>query len=91
MKIRQTLIAAALTATVAVGASAAYLNEDIYSKVGSPATALNADEGVPQNLIALKADEGVPQNLVAINADEGVPQNLVAINADEGVPQNLVA
>ena len=53
--------------------------------------ALQADEGVPQNLVALQADEGVPQNLVALNADEGVPQNLVALNADEGVPQNLVA
>ena len=63
MKSRTSIIAAAIVATFAIGASAAYV----------------ADEGVPQNFVtALNADEGVPQNLVALNADEGVPQNLVA-------------
>ncbi|MBA3476860.1 MAG: hypothetical protein H0T52_00425 [Lautropia sp.] len=49
MKTRNSLIAAAIVATLSAGASAAFLN---------------ADEGVPHNLTALKADEGVPQNLV---------------------------
>ena len=55
-------------------------------------TAMKSDEGVPQNLVtSLKSDEGVPQNLVtSLKSDEGVPQNLVALKADEGVPQNLV-
>ena len=88
MKARS-ILTAALVATFAAGASAAYLSEDLYGTSRQPAVALQADEGVPQNLVALKADEGVPQNLVALKADEGVPQNLVALKADEGVPQNL--
>ena len=64
MKTRNSLIAAAIVATFTAGASAAFLN---------------ADEGVPQNLVAsFQQDEGTPQNLiVALKADEGVPQNLV--------------
>ena len=50
MNFRKSLIAAAVLASVAAGASAAYMN---------------SDEGVPQNFVALQADEGVPQNLVA--------------------------
>ena len=62
MKTRNSLIAAAIVATFAAGASAA----------------LQSDEGVPQNLVAsFQQDEGVPQNFIALKADEGVPQNLV--------------
>ena len=89
MKARS-ILTAALVATFAAGASAAYLSEDLYGTSRQPAVALQADEGVPQNLVALKADEGVPQNLVALKDDEGVPQNLIALKADEGVPQDLV-
>ena len=46
MNTRNSLIAAAIFATFAAGASAAFLN---------------ADEGVPQNLVAaFQQDEGVP-------------------------------
>lgn len=93
MKTRNSLIAAAIVATFAAGASAAYLTDVIPAGADRVVTALKADEGVPQNLVtALKADEGVPQNLVAaLQSDEGTPQNLVvAMNADQGVPQNLV-
>ena len=96
MKTRNYLISAAMAATFAAGASAAYLSEGIYGAPrpgASTDTAMRADEGVPHNLVtAMKADEGVPQNMVtAIKADEGVPQNLVtAMKADEGVPQNLM-
>jgi hypothetical protein len=80
MKAHSTLLAAAIVATFAAGASAAYLSEALYDAVQLPATALKADEGVPHNLVtALKADEGVPHNLVtALKADEGVPHNLVS-------------
>ena len=61
MNTRNTLIAAAIFATFTAGASAAFLN---------------ADEGVPQNLVAsFQQDEGTPQNFIALKADEGVPQN----------------
>jgi hypothetical protein len=94
MSIRNTVIAAGVVATVAVGVSAAFVDHGGAPGILRSALALKADEGVPQNLVtALKADEGVPQNLVtALKADEGVPQNLVtAMKADEGVPQNLVS
>ncbi len=67
MKVRNYVLAATVAATLAGGASAAYLSEDIY---GAPrhesftGVAMKADEGVPRNLVtALKADEGVPRNL----------------------------
>ena len=93
MKARTTLISAAITATFAIAASAAFVDPDALLRLQGDGIALKADEGVPQNLVtALKADEGVPQNLVtALKEDEGTPQNLVtAMKADEGVPQNLV-
>ena len=78
MKARTTLISAALAATVAIGAAAAFSEADLPRMQGG-GIALRTDEGVPQNLItAMNADDGVPQNLVtAMKADEGVPQNLV--------------
>ena len=74
MKTRNSLIAAAIVATLTAGASASYITIE-----PGIVTALKADDGVPQNLVtAMKADEGVPQNLVtAMKADDGVPQNLV--------------
>jgi hypothetical protein len=79
MKTRTTLLAAAIAATVAIGATAAFIDPDLVVRMHGDAIALKADEGVPHNLVtAMKADEGVPQNLVtAMKADEGVPQNLV--------------
>jgi hypothetical protein len=93
MNFRKSMMAAALVATFAAGASAAYLDQDIYNDGRHLLTALIADEGIPHNLVtALKADEGVPHNLnTALKADEGVPQNLVtALKADDGVPHDLV-
>ena len=93
MNVRNTIIAAGLVATIAAGTSAAFVARGPFAANVGNRIALQADEGVPQNLVtALKEDEGTPQNLVtALKADEGVPQNLVtAMNADEGVPQNLV-
>ena len=50
MNTRNSLIAAALFATLLQALSAAYLN---------------ADEGVPQDLVAsFQQDEGAPQNLI---------------------------
>ena len=65
MKSTRTLIAAALFATVAAGASAAYQHQQT--------------EGTPRNLIAgFTQDEGVPRNLIAgFTQDEGVPRNLI--------------
>ena len=57
-----TAIAAAVIATFAVGATAAYA----------------PDAGTPYNLTAQhKQDEGTPQDLIALQQDEGTPQNLV--------------
>jgi hypothetical protein len=81
MKIRACLAAAIITTFAAAGASAAYLEESLYGEVSYLRSAMNADEGVPQNMVtAMKADEGVPQNLItAMRADEGVPQDMVTI------------
>ena len=82
MKVRNSLITAAIVAASTAGASAAYLNKDIY---GAPAYSTSSN-------LAMKSDEGVPQNLVtAMKSDEGVPQDLVtAMKSDEGVPQDMV-
>lgn len=48
MQVRQSLIAAAVVATFAAGASAAYLSDSLPSII---VTALKADEGVPHNLV----------------------------------------
>jgi hypothetical protein len=66
MKVRNPLITFAIVATFSAGASAAYLNKDIYGAARAPSkTAMTSDEGVPQNLVtAMNSDEGVPQNLV---------------------------
>ena len=82
MKVRTSLIAAAILGSLTAGGSAAYLSEDIYG----------AARHGPSNRAALKSDEGVPQNLVtALKSDEGVPQNLVtAMKSDDGVPQSLI-
>jgi hypothetical protein len=65
MKTRTTLIAAAIAATVAIGASAAFIDPELVLRIDGNAIALKADEGVPHNLVtAMKADEGVPHNLV---------------------------
>jgi hypothetical protein len=64
MNTRNSLIAAAIFATFAAGASAAFHT---------------ADEGVPHNLVAAYRQKGntfLDFN-VALSADEGVPQNLV--------------
>jgi len=93
MKARNTLISAAIAATFAIGATGAFGSAERLLPTLGGTVALQADEGVPRNLItAMKFDEGVPQNLVtALKADEGVPQNLItAMTFDEGVPQNLV-
>ena len=93
MKARTTLISAAMAAAFAIGAGGAYAAVDLLLPTLGSQVALQADEGVPRNLVtAMKFDEGVPQNLVtAMKFDEGVPQNLVtAMTFDEGVPQNLV-
>ena len=90
MKARNKLISAAIAATFAI---AAFGSTGVLLPTLGSTVALQADEGVPQNLItAMKFDEGVPQNMVtAMQADEGVPQNLVlAMKFDEGVPQNMV-
>ena len=50
MNARTTLISAALAATFAIGAAAAFSEPDLQRAQGG--------------VIALKADEGVPQNLV---------------------------
>ena len=91
MKANLSIVAATVVALFTAGASATYLGRT--SPAVGPLSGLQADEGVPQNLItAMQFDEGVPQNLVtAMKFDEGVPQNLVtAMKFDEGVPQNLV-
>ena len=91
MKANQSIIAAAVVAILTAGASANYLTRPLPA--GAPVAGMQADEGVPQNLVtALRADEGVPQNLItAMKFDEGVPQNLItAMKFDEGVPWNLV-
>lgn len=54
MRIRKTLIVGAVVATFAAGASgAAYLNGSIPAgaETDTIVTALQADEGVPQNLV----------------------------------------
>ena len=57
-----TAIAAAVIATFAVGATAAYA----------------PDDGTPYSVIAQhKQDERTPQDLIALQQDEGTPQNLV--------------
>ena len=84
------ILAAGVVATLAIGASAAHVARDVGPAI---IAAYPADEGTPLKLrVALKADEGVPHNLIAAHrADEGTPPNLiVAMKADEGVPQNLV-
>jgi len=78
MKTRTALLTAAIVATFAAGASAAYLSEDVHGPAlhgTSIISALKADEGVPHILVtAMKADEGVPLNLVAgYQQDEGTP------------------
>ena len=79
MKNIHSAIAAAVIATFAVGATAAYA----------------PDEGTPYNLVAAfthQEGEGTPRDLIAQHRqDEGTPQNLVAMQQDEGTPQNLVA
>ncbi len=92
MKSNRSIIVAAVVALFAAGAFATYPTSQKPAS-GIAVTAMKADEGVPQNLIAQhRSDEGVPQNLItAMKSDEGVPQNLItAMTADEGVPQNLV-
>ena len=79
MIIRNAVIIAGVAAIIAVGVSAAFVDQGTFPGMRGNPVALQADEGVPQNLVtALKEDEGTPQNLVtAMKADEGVPQNLV--------------
>lgn len=65
MNTRNTMIAAGLIASFATAVSAAFVDHDGFPGMLRNAIALQADEGVPRNLVtALKADEGVPQNLV---------------------------
>ena len=90
MKANRAAVAAAIIAIFTTGASA-HLSRS--TSAGAPATAMNADEGVPHNMVtAMPADEGVPHNMVtAMPADEGVPHNMVtAMPADEGVPHDMV-
>jgi hypothetical protein len=63
MKTRNSIIAAAILATAAFGASAAY----------------QQDEGTPRNFYATyQQDEGTPQDFYAeFKQDEGTPQNMV--------------
>ena len=96
MKNINSAIAAAVIATFAVGATAAYAPDE-----GTPYNLIAAhqqDEGTPRNLIAAfthQQDEGTPRDLVAQHRqDEGTPQNLIAAfthQQDEGTPRDLVA
>ena len=61
MKLRNSILAAAIVATI--GASAAYLQAD--EGVAHNLVALQADEGVPHNMVALQADDGGPFSLNA--------------------------
>ena len=62
MKSNRPIIAAAVVALFAAGASATHPTSQ---NPASAVTAIKSDEGVPHNLVtAMKADEGVPQNLV---------------------------
>ncbi len=95
MKTTRTLIAAALFASVAAGASAAYMNGTFATDLGSRSAAYQhkQDEGTPRNLIAgFTQDEGVPRNLIAgFTQDEGVPRDLIAgFTQDEGVPRDMI-
>lgn len=59
------------------------------------ASAMKADEGVPQDLVAAikVAESGLHNTIVALKADEGVPHNLVTCggNSQECTSHNLVA
>jgi hypothetical protein len=46
MKARKSLIAAAIMATFAAGASAAYLSEDVYGTPRQPSAARQSDEAM---------------------------------------------
>jgi hypothetical protein len=78
MRTLNSVLAAAVVATVAFGASAAY----------------GPSQGTPFDAVAQhKQDEGTPQNLVAEfhRQDEGTPRGLIAaLQQDEGTPQNLI-
>jgi len=67
MKANRAAVAAAIIAIFTAGASA-HLSRS--TSAGTPVTAMNADEGVPHNMVtAMPADEGVPHNMVTA-ADE---------------------
>ena len=70
MKLGKRLVAAALVAMFAAGASAAYLSEDVYNTPRLPSAALQTEEGLPRRLVALPADEGVAPDLVALGRVE---------------------